>query len=141
MGSEKGQATFRGAPRPNLAKMRGSELTNACKVACLLFLSNWFGEFLRSRMSRGARWIMRERWGGTLVPATFPVGSITDARTFIARDIPAVAILSASSGGWPRRLHSYHDSRDRLSLAALDRTVDLLAALVAAVEAKPGMIE
>ena len=37
--------------------------------------------------------------------------------------------------GFPRRLHSEHDSRERLSVAAIERGVELLRAIVARADA------
>ncbi len=43
--------------------------------------------------------------------------------------------------GFARGLHTEHDSRDRVSEAALERTVDLLEEIVARVDARPGLLE
>jgi Zn-dependent M28 family amino/carboxypeptidase len=83
---------------------------------------------------------VRDRWGETLQPATFPTGSLTDARNFIRHGVPAITLMSAMSGGWPRRLHSLHDHRDRLSLPALQHTVELLVEVLSAVDAQPEIL-
>ncbi len=57
----------------------------------------------------------------------------TDGRSFLARGIPTVTILSYSEGG-PRGLHSYRDSRSRLSVPALQQAVVFLASVLERVE-------
>jgi acetylornithine deacetylase/succinyl-diaminopimelate desuccinylase-like protein len=81
-----------------------------------------------------------EQLGEDLVANPLPAGVITDARSFLAHGIPAVTLLEASSDGFPRRLHSEHDSRDRLSVPALERTVALLAAVIARADADPALL-
>lgn len=77
----------------------------------------------------------RDLWGAPLAARSLPQFAVTDGRSFLAHAIPAVTLLSSS--GFPRRLHSHQDRRERLSLPALDRTVDFLEALVARVERDP----
>ncbi len=67
----------------------------------------------------------------------YPLGSMTDARSFLAQGIPAVTLLSGPEGRLPRHLHSARDSRDRLSVPALERTVEFLEAIVARVDRDP----
>ena len=57
----------------------------------------------------------------------------TDGRSFLALGIPTVTILSYSEGG-PRGLHSYRDSRSRLSVPALRQAVVFLAGVLERVE-------
>jgi len=79
----------------------------------------------------------RELGGEPVLPVHVPRVLVTDARSFLARGIPAVTLLGTSEGGLPHRLHSVHDSRDRLSVAALERSVELLAAVVARADRDP----
>jgi hypothetical protein len=82
----------------------------------------------------------RELWGEPLAANPLPAGVITDGRSFLAHDIPAVTLLSRADTGFPRCLHSARDDRRRLSLPALEKTVDLLAAIVARVDRDPAVI-
>ncbi len=84
--------------------------------------------------------VAREQWGEVVTPTPVPRVLVTDARSFLARGIPAVTLLGTSEGGLPHSLHSVHDSRDRLSVAALDRSVELLAAVVARVDRDPEIL-
>ncbi len=62
-----------------------------------------------------------------LVPDPEPVS--TDARTFLARGIPAVCIGSGGNKATPLRgLHSAADNRGRLDTSALERSVEFLKA-------------
>lgn len=79
-------------------------------------------------------------WERELAPRELPFGTLTDGRSFLARDIPAITLRAFTAEGFPRRLHSSHDSRDRLSLAAIEKSVDLLYALVEAADADPSRI-
>jgi len=81
--------------------------------------------------------VARETSGHALVPVAVPRAAVTDARSFLARGIPAVTLIGPSGGALPRQLHSEHDSRDRLSLPALARAVDMLEAVVARVDRDP----
>jgi len=71
------------------------------------------------------------------VPAPLPPGTLTDGRSFLARGISSVTIRGATDGGFPRRLHSWRDSRERLSLAAIEQTATLLDAFVHRLDAQP----
>src|SRR5262245_43737927 len=62
------------------------------------------------------RTVARQRLGEDVAPNPLPAGVLTDGRSFLAHDIAALTLLDASSEGFPRRLHSPHDSRDRLSV-------------------------
>jgi len=79
-------------------------------------------------------------WGRTLEPRELPFGTLTDGRSFLALGIPAVTLRAFTGDEFPRRLHSAHDSRNRLSEAAIERSSDLLAALVAAADASPARL-
>lgn len=81
-----------------------------------------------------------ERLGEVILPNPLPAGVLTDGRSFLAHGIPTVTLLETSSDGFPRRLHSEHDSRERLSAPAIERTVDLLAAIVARADADPSVL-
>ncbi len=59
-----------------------------------------------------------------------PPGTLTDGRSFLARGLPALTLLATEDGSFPTRLHSEHDSRDRLSVESIEETVDLLEAIV-----------
>ncbi len=79
----------------------------------------------------------RELGNEPLIPVSYPMMTMTDARSFLAHGIPAVTIQSAINGEWPHHLHSARDSRDRVSIAALEATLELLNAVVARVERAP----
>ena len=79
----------------------------------------------------------RELWSEPLQVISYPLGSMSDARSFLAHGIPAVTLLSGPDGKLPRHLHSARDSRDRLLIPVLERTVELLDAIVARVERDP----
>jgi Zn-dependent M28 family amino/carboxypeptidase len=66
-----------------------------------------------------------------------PPGTFTDGRSFLAHGIPAVTLRGHTDEGFPRHLHSWRDSRDRVSPASIDQTVEFLAALVSHVDARP----
>ncbi|MFQ5418654.1 MAG: M20/M25/M40 family metallo-hydrolase [Myxococcota bacterium] len=83
----------------------------------------------------------QQLWGAGLPPGELPAGTLTDGRSFLARGIPTVTLRAFTGDSFPRRLHSEHDSRDRLSVRAIDRSADLLHALVARADANPGWIE
>jgi hypothetical protein len=69
-----------------------------------------------------------------------PFGTLTDGRSFLARGIPAITLRAFTGDGFPRRLHSAYDSRDRLSTAAIEQATQLLRALVEAADAEPSRI-
>ncbi len=81
-----------------------------------------------------------ELWGETIRPRKLPGAMFTDGRSFLARGIPALTLMSATESG-PRQLHSAHDRRNRLSIPALERTVELLEAVVARVDRAPGLLQ
>ncbi len=79
-----------------------------------------------------------ERVRGRPLPARpLPFGTLTDGRSFLAQGLPAVTLRAFTEGAFPRRLHSAHDSRDRLSPDAIERTADLLLALVERLDRDP----
>ena len=59
-----------------------------------------------------------------------PPGTLTDGRSFLALGLPALTLRATEDGSFPTRLHSEHDSRDRLSVESIEKTVDLLEAIV-----------
>jgi acetylornithine deacetylase/succinyl-diaminopimelate desuccinylase-like protein len=75
--------------------------------------------------------------GAELPSRALPAGTLTDGRSFLAHGIPAVTLRAFSDEGFPRRLHSVHDARERLDLPAIERSVLLLDALVARADASP----
>jgi hypothetical protein len=66
-----------------------------------------------------------------------PVGTLTDARSYLAEGIAAVTLRASEDGAFPADLHSEHDGVERLSDAAIDRTTLLLDALVRSADADP----
>lgn len=84
---------------------------------------------------------VRDSGAGPLRAQPFPPGTYTDGHSFLARGVPAVTLTSAVPGGYPRRLHSAHDSRDRLSLEALEHTVSLLEAVVLYTDRHPEALD
>jgi hypothetical protein len=75
--------------------------------------------------------------GHPLPERALPPGTLTDGRSFLARGLPAVTLCSAGTDAFPRRLHSTHDARARLSLPALAEATRLLATVVALADAEP----
>lgn len=84
--------------------------------------------------------VARQTSGHALVAVAVPRAAVTDARSFLARGILAVTLIGPSRGALPRQLHSEHDVRDRLSLPALERAVNLLEAVVARVDREPSLL-
>ena len=82
----------------------------------------------------------RRLWGHELPARELPAGTLTDGRSFLARGIPALTLRAFTGESFPRRLHSEHDSRDRLSVAAIERSTDLLHALVVRVDENPELV-
>ena len=61
------------------------------------------------------------------VPLERARGGVTDAREFLAREVPAVTLVSHLAGGASGRgLHSAADDRSRIDTAALDRQLEVL---------------
>jgi Zn-dependent M28 family amino/carboxypeptidase len=89
-------------------------------------------EFLVERVDAAARSLGRE----PLPMMALPPGTLTDGRSFLAQGLPALTLRASEDGAFPTRLHSKYDSRDRLSVDAIDETVDLLAAIVALDDAR-----
>jgi len=78
-----------------------------------------------------------EHIGGAL-PLT-PVGGTTDGYAFREAGIPAATLLSTVPPWWvPRGMHSSADDRSRIDMVALDRSRDLLLAVVREVDRPPG---
>jgi hypothetical protein len=82
----------------------------------------------------------RALWGAELPSRTLPAGTLTDGRSFLAHGIPALTLRAFIDEGFPRRLHSVYDARDRLRPAAIERSVDLLEELVERADASPERI-
>jgi hypothetical protein len=82
----------------------------------------------------------RGLWGAPLPPRELPKGTLTDGRSFLAHGIPAITLRAYTEGRFPRRLHSAGDSRDRLSVAAIERSAELLDALVQRVDSDPSVL-
>ena len=78
----------------------------------------------------------QKMWGQPLAARRLPGAMYTDGRSFLAQGIAAVTLMSVYEGG-PRGLHSARDSRDRLLVPQLERTVELLAAIVASMDRDP----
>lgn len=76
-------------------------------------------------------------WGAELPAHPMLTGTLTDGRSFLANGIPALTLLGSAPEGFPRDLHSWRDARDRLSPDAIERCVDLLAALVLRADLSP----
>ena len=73
-------------------------------------------------------------------PVATPRAAVTDARSFLARGIPALTLIGPRGGAFPRELHSARDARDRVDLEALERAVDLLAEVVEQVDRDPRLL-
>lgn len=82
----------------------------------------------------------RESWGHPLPARELPDGTLTDGRSFLAHGIPAITLRAYTGGAFPRRLHSEHDSRDRLVVSEIDRAAHLLRAIVRRVDRDPGLV-
>jgi Zn-dependent M28 family amino/carboxypeptidase len=85
--------------------------------------------------------IALETRGQPLPPVLVPRAAVTDARSFLAREIPAITLIGHVDGALPRQLHSAHDNRSRLSLVALERSVEFLATLVSRVDEDPQILD
>ena len=79
----------------------------------------------------------RALWGADLPSRALPAGTLTDGRSFLAHGIPAVTLRAFTDEGFPRRLHSVYDARERLRLPAIDRSVDLLEKIIERADASP----
>jgi acetylornithine deacetylase/succinyl-diaminopimelate desuccinylase-like protein len=82
----------------------------------------------------------REVRGAPLAPRALPFGTLTDGRSFLAHGIPALTLRAFTGEGFPRRLHSAHDARERLSVPAIERSVALLEAIVRRADAQPARV-
>jgi acetylornithine deacetylase/succinyl-diaminopimelate desuccinylase-like protein len=83
----------------------------------------------------------RELWGAELPARELPVGTLTDARSFLAHGIPALTLRAFTEEPFPRKLHSAHDNRDRLSIPAIERGTRFLRALVSRADATPSPLD
>jgi hypothetical protein len=79
----------------------------------------------------------RDFFGAELPERRLPAGTLTDGRSFLAHGIPALTLRAFTPEGFPRGLHSFRDSRDRLRPEAIDRAAGFLLALVEAADADP----
>jgi acetylornithine deacetylase/succinyl-diaminopimelate desuccinylase-like protein len=78
-----------------------------------------------------------EPLGRPLRVVDLPGGVLTDGRSFLARGVPALTLRALEDGAFPRRLHSAHDSRERLSPEGIEGAAALLAAIVARADTHP----
>jgi Zn-dependent M28 family amino/carboxypeptidase len=85
--------------------------------------------------------VARSLWDADLPPRELPPGVLTDGRSFLAQGIPTVTLRAFTGDSFPRHLHSERDSRDRLSVSAIERAEELLRALVARVDAEPSVLD
>lgn len=79
----------------------------------------------------------RSIWGEELQPRELPFGTLTDGRSFLAHGVNAVTLRAFTGDAFPRNLHSSHDSRERISTAAIERTSKLLRAIVHRADSHP----
>ena len=79
----------------------------------------------------------RRTLGHDLPERALPAGTLTDGRSFLAHGLPAVTLASLGPEPFPPRLHSAADSRERLSVPAIEQASELLATLVACADAEP----
>jgi hypothetical protein len=82
----------------------------------------------------------RARLGHELPERALPAGTLTDGRSFLAHGLPALTLQCVGADVFPRGLHSARDSRDRLSVPAIERSADLLRAIVALADAGPARL-
>jgi acetylornithine deacetylase/succinyl-diaminopimelate desuccinylase-like protein len=82
----------------------------------------------------------RELWGAPLPTGAIPRGVLTDGRSFLAHGVTALTLRAFWRGAFPHDLHSAHDSRERLSVPAIDRGAVLLRELVRRADADPGVL-
>lgn len=75
--------------------------------------------------------------GVSLVPSPLPVGTLTDARSYLAQQIAAVTLRPSFGGAFPTDLHSEHDAIERLSNPAIESAALLLDTLVRRADADP----
>lgn len=69
-------------------------------------------------------------YGKPLEARELPFGTLTDGRSFLAHGLEAITLRSYESDQFPHGLHSENDSRDRLSIKGIERTVALLKELI-----------
>ena len=69
-------------------------------------------------------------YGRPLEARELPFGTLTDGRSFLAHGLEAITLRSYESDQFPHGLHSENDSRDRLSIKGIERTVSLLRELI-----------
>jgi Zn-dependent M28 family amino/carboxypeptidase len=79
--------------------------------------------------------VHRERFGKPLL--ALPAGGATDARSFLARGVPAATLVTREPGQLlPRGLHSAHDDRSRIDEAALEASLAYLIDVVRRADAR-----
>jgi acetylornithine deacetylase/succinyl-diaminopimelate desuccinylase-like protein len=83
----------------------------------------------------------RGLWGAPLRARELPFGTFTDGRSFLAHGVPALTLRAFTGDSVPRRLHSAHDSRDRLTAAGIERSAEFLRALVDRVDRDPSLLD
>ena len=74
--------------------------------------------------------VAQQQLGHELEAKELPFGVLTDGRSFLAHGIEAITLRAFTDVGFPRHLHSRHDSRDRLSNEGIEKSADFLWALV-----------
>ncbi len=84
--------------------------------------------------------VVRDHWEEKLLAIPWPGMALSDARSFLAHDIPAITLFSPEHMEFPRGLHSGADDRERLSERELSRIVELLEAIVTEVDLHPGFL-
>jgi acetylornithine deacetylase/succinyl-diaminopimelate desuccinylase-like protein len=82
----------------------------------------------------------REALGHGLARRALPAGTLTDGRSFLARGIPATTLGGLGREGFVPRLHGPGDARERLDPVGIERAVRVLRALVARLDAEPGLV-
>ena len=79
-------------------------------------------------------------YGKPLEARELPFGTLTDGRSFLAHGFEAITLRSLESDQFPHGLHSEYDSRDRLSINGIERSVLLLKALIDQADNSVGQI-
>jgi len=82
-----------------------------------------------------------DQMGAPLQARELPFGTLTDGRSFLAHDIPALTLRAFDGESFPRNLHSSQDSRDRLEMNGIEEATRLMRALIDRVDRDPTAIE
>ncbi len=69
-------------------------------------------------------------YGRPLEARELPFGVLTDGRSFLGHGFDAITLRSFEGDQFPHDLHSEHDSRDRLSIHGIEKSVSLLKQLI-----------